>query len=147
MRNNDYLAAEELYFSIFDIAKQADLPIEVIERYRSELLNLYVRVGAVELAISEYERIMAQKPSIKLSEQCSYLLSLSNSYKRNFDYIKAAELLFECREMEDLSPEDPRYVLQIAIYRSLSDLARLNEQPVERRKWAELAFNESKLGG
>ena len=147
VRNNDYLAAEELYFSALDIAKQAHLPIEVTERYRSELLNLYVRVGAVELAIGEYERIMAQKPSIKLSEQCSYLLSLSNSYKRNFDYIRAAELLFECREIEDLSPEDPRYGLQIAIYRSLSDLARLNEQPVERRKWAELALNESEMGG
>ena len=146
-RKNDYLAAEGLYFSALDIAKQADLPIEVTELYRSELLNLYVRVGAVELALSEYERIMAQKPSIKLSEQCSYLLSLSNSYKMNFDYIRAAELLLKCSEIEDLSPEDPRYGLQIAIYRSLSDLARLNEQPVERRKWAELALNESEMGG
>lgn len=42
VRNNDYLAAEALYFSALDIAKQAHLPIEVTERYRSELLNLSI---------------------------------------------------------------------------------------------------------
>ena len=145
VRNNDYLAAEELYYKAVSIAERTGSVAEQAEQLRAELLNLYVRVGAVELAIGEYERIMAQQPSIKLSEQCSYVLSLSNSYKRNFEYNKAAELLLECSEIEDLSPEDPRYGLQIAIYRSLSDLARLNEQPEERRKWAELAFEESKL--
>lgn len=150
VRHNDYLAAEELYYKALSIAERTGSvaeQAEQAEQLRAELLNLYVRVGAVELAIGEYEHIMAQQPSIKLSEQCSYLLSLSNSYKRNFEYNKAAELLLECSEIEDLSPEDPRYGLQIAIYRSLSDLARLNEQPEERRKWAELAFNESKMGG
>ena len=104
-------------------------------------------MGAVELAMEEYETILAQRPSITQSERCSYLLSLSNSYKRNFEYQKAQEILSECAVVEDLGPDHPRNQLNIAIYRSLSDLARLSEQPNERRKWAETALEVSKKSG
>lgn len=114
-RLNNYLLAEESYFEALQFVKEFGLDERGV---LDELTKLYMRVGAVEIALERYNQILELE--IDPDRECATLLNISNAHKRNHDLEKAIQVLLSCKDNFNVTEE-----VQIAIYRSLSDLERI----------------------
>lgn len=99
----DYVQAESLYINAIsyreNVKEEVDFPIHY---FYGNLGNLYVNVGAHDLAITMYEKFLeyADNPQ----DRCNILSKLSNSFTELGDVDKGIELLNPCLEFENLPP-------------------------------------------
>lgn len=146
-RKNDYISAEEVYYNLLQTIEGVSEDASLVQNLRNEMAGLYVRVGATDLAIQEYEATL-QNPKITSDLRCRLLLQISNAYKRNKQFEKAIDTLLECTNLLEES-NDPRVVfpLQIAIWRSISDLHAQTADNVKQLDMALKAYDAEKNRG
>lgn len=114
-RLNNYLLAEESYFEALKFVKEFGLDERGI---LNELTKLYMRVGAIEIALERYNQILELE--VDPNRECATLINISNAHKRNHDLEKAKQTLLPCENNFNISEE-----ILVAVYRSLSDLERI----------------------
>lgn len=146
-RKNDFISAEEVYYDLLQKIEALELDEPIIQNLRNEMAGLYVRVGAIDLAISQYETTLADA-SASNDLRCRVLLQVSNAYKRNKQINEAIDVLQECTTLLEQS-EDKRVILplQVAIWRSISDLLEEIGDQEGQLEMALLAYNTEKRRG
>ena len=132
-RMNDYLGSEDKYFEALEHIDEFGASADQEFALLSELSSLYIRVGAIDIALERYKNQLEIETG-SISDQCRVHLNISNAYKRNQQLDLAYDELLNCAEAELNDP-----YLEVAIYKSLSDLEKLNGNTLERIKWAERA--------
>jgi signal transduction histidine kinase len=100
VRTNDYLKAEEQFLDAVEIVEEREVEGFNKDFLVERLANLYVRVGATEIAISQYEQLLDSETTIR--GRCETFLRISNAYRINGELDKAKEVLIECDASEDL---------------------------------------------
>jgi signal transduction histidine kinase len=114
----DYVQAESLYFNAIsyqeNIKEEIDFPVRY---FYGNLGNLYVNVGAYDLAIDMYEKFLSLADFPQ--DRCNILSKLSTSFAALGDVDKGIELLSICLEYENLPPP-----IQAIVRGNLSKLYR-----------------------
>ncbi len=102
-RRNDYLAAESLYLEAIsyreELEEQVDYPIQY---FYGNLGNLYVNVGAHDLAIDMFTNFLEYEQSP--GSRCNILSKLASSFIELDDVDRAVSTLSPCIEIENLPP-------------------------------------------
>ncbi|HBZ37098.1 MAG TPA: hypothetical protein DEO59_01040 [Balneola sp.] len=102
LRNNEFLKSEEQFLEAIEIVNDKEIEGFEKEFLIERLANLYVRVGATEIAIAQYEQLLDSETGI--GGRCETLLRMSNAYRVNNELEKAKELLDECDNSTELDP-------------------------------------------
>lgn len=102
-RRNDYLEAESLYLEAIsyrqELQEQVDYPIQY---FYGNLGNLYVNVGAHDLAIEMFTKFLEYEDSP--GSRCNILSKLASSFIELDDIDRAISTLSPCIEIENLPP-------------------------------------------
>ncbi|WP_020403001.1 tetratricopeptide repeat-containing sensor histidine kinase [Gracilimonas tropica] len=102
-RRDQYLEAESLFLDAISYQQEfADEVVYPIQYFYGNLGNLYVRVGAHDLAIQMFQKFLEYEDSP--AARCNILSKLSNSFLKLNNYDKAIEILSPCLEYENLPP-------------------------------------------
>ncbi|MFY0683619.1 MAG: hypothetical protein JXR20_03640 [Balneola sp.] len=125
-RRNNYLVAEEIYLDAINFMQANELNSDNNDVLYNELTDLYMRVGAVDLALERYQQLIELGP-VNPDRRCNIILKISNAYKRNQEIEKAKEELLKCEDEEGL-----QVGLKIAVLRSLGDLEAVLGNPKEQ---------------
>lgn len=132
-RLNHFLESENLYYKALDYIEVNNLSDEERSRVINEMSDLYVRLGATEIALIRLTQLLEMKPK-GINEECRIRLKISNARKRNLEYDEAKNQLLFCVE-SDLT----NVSIRVAILRSLSDLERIRGNQEDRLKWIKKA--------
>jgi signal transduction histidine kinase len=118
-RQNSYLEAESLYLNAIsyreELTGEIDFPIQFLY---GNLGNLYVRVGAHDLAIDMFEKFMEYEDNP--GARCNILSKLGTSFTALEQYDKAIETLSPCLEIDNLPPP-----IKAITYTNLSEMYKL----------------------
>lgn len=125
-RKNDFIEAENVYFDLLDFMEENKLDEETRQIIYNELTDLYIRVGAIEIALDRYNQLLEMGVQSNNAE-CSIRLRMSNAYKRNREMDKAVAELEQCINKENVQNE-----LKASIYRSLADLEKIRGNQQQR---------------
>lgn len=134
-RKDQYLEAESLYLNAIsyrsELEEQIDYPIQF---FYGNLGNLYVRVGAHDLAIQMFEKFLEYEDSPP--NRCNILSKLSTSFLELGDTDEAISTLRPCLEFENLPPPIKAIVRSnlSSMYKKKNDLltaTRLMEDATE----------------
>lgn len=102
-QRNKYLEAESLYLEAIsyreELQAQVDYPIQF---FYGNLGNLYVNVGAHDLAIEMYEKFLEYEDNP--GSRCNILSKLASSFIELDDIEQAISTLNPCIEIENLPP-------------------------------------------
>ena len=128
-RINEFLLAEDTYFDLIEYIDENVEEQGIVVIALNELSDLYMRVGATEIALNRLREVLEIEGSTPQAE-CTVRLKMSNAYKRNLDFDLAREELLPCVDREGTDMP-----LQISILKSLSDLGKIMGNPEERLKW------------
>lgn len=132
-RLNNFLISEGLYFRALEYIEENDLLEFDRRRVLNEMSDLYVRLGATDIALTRLTELLEMGAS-SMDEECNIRLKISNARKRANEIDQAVEQLMLCSEVNELNPS-----LKVAIYRSLSDLEKVRGNQNERLSWVEKA--------
>lgn len=125
-RKNDFIEAENVYFDLLDFMEENKLDEETRQIIYNELTDLYIRVGAIEIALDRYNQLLEMGVQSNNAE-CGIRLRMSNAYKRNREMDKAVAELEQCIYKENVQNE-----LKASIYRSLADLEKIRGNQQQR---------------
>jgi len=119
-RKNSFLEAESLFLNAIsykqELDEQTDYPIQFLY---GNLGNLYVRVGAHDLAIDMFEKFMEYEDNP--GSRCNIMAKLGASFVELQQYDKAIETLSPCLEIDNLPPP-----IKAITYTNLSQMYKLN---------------------
>lgn len=117
-RTNRYLEAEEIYMDALEYFRMNDIE-GIPESHLQEMLtNLYMRVGAIDIALKYYqERLDSETSPLRI---CELKLKMSNAYRRNNELGEARRYLNECKDIDNIP-----VVLKGAIIRGLSEIEKV----------------------
>ncbi len=102
-RKDQYLEAESLYLDAISYRSELEEQVEYpIQFFYGNLGNLYVTVGAHDLAIQMFEKFLEYEDSPP--NRCNILSKLANSFMELDDRDKAISTLSPCLEFENLPP-------------------------------------------
>ncbi len=118
-RDNEFIEAESMYYTLLEYLDDVQIDDRIRQNVYNELTDLYIRVGAIEIALERYNQMLELGPQSPNLE-CNLRLKISNAYKRNLELDKAAEELEKC-----IGKENVRDELMASIYRSLADLEKI----------------------
>ncbi len=124
---NNYLEAEEALLTAIDLVQNENQDYISIElnNLMNALAGIYMRVGAVEIAIKRYLQMLEIETS--KDRECSIRLSISNAFKANNELIRAKEFLAPC--LDDNAIPLP---IRVAILKSYGNLEKLQGNNDER---------------
>ncbi|MBO6793706.1 MAG: sensor histidine kinase [Balneolaceae bacterium] len=125
-RNNEYIEAESIYYTLLEYLDDQQFDDRIQQSVYNELTDLYIRVGAIEIALERYNQMLELGPKTPDSE-CNLRLKISNAYKRNLELDKATEELEKC-----IGKDNVRNDLMASIYRSLADLEKIGGDQQQR---------------
>jgi signal transduction histidine kinase len=128
-----HMEAEDLYFELLEYLENNDASPMTEAQVLNELTDLYIRVGATELAVNQLNQMLeigVESPR----DRCRVMLKMSNAYKRNREIDLAVESLLECAEEPQIDEQ-----LQGVIYRSLSDMEKARDNQEQRLIWIQKA--------
>ena len=118
-RQNSYIKAESLYLNAInyrlELGEKSEFPIHFLY---ANLGNLYVRVGAHDLAIDMFEKFMEFEDNP--GSRCNIMAKLGASFIELQQYTKAIETLSPCLEIENLPPP-----IKAITYTNLSQMYKL----------------------
>ncbi len=140
-RINEYLIAEDKYYEVLSIIEKYNLEDRYEEVTINELSDLYMRVGAVDIALDKYKQLL-EIGSSSYIEECRIRLKISNAFKRNRELDLAKEQLVYC--IDKIEEDIPLYLVFL---RSLSDLEKTLGNSKERLALAEKAVEISDKEG
>lgn len=140
-RINEYLVAEDKYYEVLSIIEKYHLEDRYEEVTINELSDLYMRVGAVDIALEKYKQIIEIGFSSYI-EECRIRLKISNAYKRNLELDLAKEELVYC--IDKIEEDIP---LHLVFLRSLSDIEKVLGNTQERLALTEKAVEISDKEG
>jgi signal transduction histidine kinase len=118
LRNNEFLNSEDQFLDAVEIVNENKVEGFDKDFLIERLANLYVRVGATEIAIAQYEQLLDSETGI--TGRCETLLRMSNAYRVNNQLEKAKEILTECDKSTALEPSR-----LVSIKKSYGTLERL----------------------
>ncbi len=102
-RKDQYLEAESLYLDAISYRNELEEQVEYpIQFFYGNLGNLYVTVGAHDLAIQMFEKFLEHEDSPP--NRCNILSKLASSFMELDDRDKAISTLSPCLEFENLPP-------------------------------------------
>ncbi len=125
-RKNEFIESESIYYALLEYLDDQQFDDQIRQNVYNELTDLYIRVGAVEIALERYNQMLELGPQSPNSE-CNLRLKISNAYKRNQDIEKATSELEQC-----VGKENVRNELMASIYRSLADLEKIRGNQQQR---------------
>jgi len=140
-RINEYLVAEDKYYDVLSIIEKNKLKDTYEEITINELSDLYMRVGAIDIALDKYKQLL-EIGSSNYIEECRIRLKISNAYKRNFELDLAKEQLVYC--IDKIEEDIPLYLVFL---RSLSDIEKVLGNTQERLALTEKAVEISDKEG
>lgn len=132
-RLNNFLESERLYYKAIGYIDENKLTEEERRRVINEMSDLYIRLGAVEIALVRLTELLEMGPET-IDEECRIRLKISNARKSNSEIDEAVNQLAQC-----VDSGIANIPLQVAILRSLSDLERIRGNQEERLHWIERA--------
>ncbi|MFD2532118.1 tetratricopeptide repeat protein [Gracilimonas halophila] len=99
----DYIQAESLYFNAISYRENLEEEVEYpVHYFYGNLGNLYVNVGAHDLAIDMFEKFLEYEDNPQ--DRCNILSKISTSFTELGDFEKSIEILSPCLEYENLAP-------------------------------------------
>ncbi|MGN8224353.1 tetratricopeptide repeat-containing sensor histidine kinase [Gracilimonas sp. BCB1] len=102
-RKDQYLEAESLYLDAISYRSELEEQVEYpIQFFYGNLGNLYVTVGAHDLAIQMFEKFLEHEDSPP--NRCNILSKLATSFMELDDMDRAISTLSPCLEYENLPP-------------------------------------------
>lgn len=117
-RNNEFIKAEEELLAAADLLKETQIKSFQENFIIERLANLYMRVGATEIAIAQYEQLLDTETDI--TSRCNTYLRISNAYRTNNEIEKAKAILLECEDSDNLALSR-----KVSIKKSLGTLEKL----------------------
>ena len=118
-RQNSFLEAESLFLNAISYKQELDEDTDYpIQFFYGNLGNLYVRVGAHDLAIDMFEKFLELEDNP--GSRCNILSKLGSSFMSLEEYDKAIETLSPCLEIENLPPP-----IKAITYTNLSEMYKL----------------------
>lgn len=125
-RKNAFIESESIYYALLEYLDDQEFDDQIRQNVYNELTDLYIRVGAIEIALERYNQMLELGPQTPNSE-CNLRLKISNAYKRNHEIDKATEELEQC-----IGKDNVRNELKASIYRSLADLEKIRGNQQQR---------------
>ncbi|MEP0010613.1 MAG: ATP-binding protein [Balneola sp.] len=116
---NNYLEAEETLFRAIEIAQSEEVNSsnEEINNLLNMLADMYMRVGATEIAIQRYQQMLEIETSKE--RECRVRISVSNAFKAGHKLEDAKLYLDPCLDETNIT-----LPVQIAVIKSYSDLEK-----------------------
>lgn len=116
---NNYLEAEETLIQAIEIAQgdEVNSSNEEINNLLNMLADMYMRVGATEIAVQRYQQMLEIESSKE--RECRVRISVSNAFKADHKMEEAKSYLKPC--LEETSIPLP---VQVAVIKSYSDLEK-----------------------
>jgi signal transduction histidine kinase len=118
-QKNNYLESEETLIQAIEIAQseEVNLSNEDINNLLNMLADLYMRVGATEIAVQRYQQMLEIETSKE--RECRVRISVSNAFKVDRKLEDAKSYLEPCLDETNIA-----LPVQIAVIKSYSDLEK-----------------------
>ncbi|MFY0697270.1 MAG: hypothetical protein JXR11_05415 [Balneola sp.] len=116
---NNYLEAEETLIRAIEIARSEEVNSsnEEINNLLNRLADMYMRVGATEIAVQRYQQMLEIETSKE--RECRVRISVSNAFKTDHRMEDAKLYLEPCLDETNIA-----LPVQIAVIKSYSDLEK-----------------------